>query len=119
MQAPGTVWTHDESPESAFTATVKAYFAPQDDNEQTGDANAHRMLVYVPNDQWSNAVFLKDLCEPIRFRYRDSFGNEFTFRATFKLLTQPHMGFAYPYPCDAVLQIHGSVDVINRCDREW
>ncbi len=117
MLAPGTVWTHDESPESAFKATVKAYFKPSEDNVQRGDAENHRMLVYVPNDQWSNAVFLKDLCEPIHFRYRDSFGNEFSFHATFKLLTQPHMGFAYPYPCDAVLQIHGDVHVIKTCDR--
>jgi hypothetical protein len=102
LSAPGNIATSECTPYQEFTAVVKLY-----------TQFSQLLLLYVEPFQYSNTVFLKDLCRPLHFILTDCFGIKFAFRASFRELLAPRLGFAYQYPFDVVLHIESKIHVLN------
>lgn len=105
LSAPGNLTTDENTPYEPFVAVVKLY-----------TQSSQLLLLYVNPFQYSNTVYLKDLCQPLHFILTDCFGIRFSFRASFTQLVPPRLGFAYSYPFEAVLHIESDIHVLNPDD---
>lgn len=102
LSAPAKIEASTNNAFSNFNGVIKSFVK-----------EFNLLLLYVQNDQYSNAVYLRDLGQPVPFKVTDPFGHVFTFSATFKDLYPPRYGFMYPYPLDVTLKIVSDITVVS------